>query len=81
MNCCPEVIAFFQSGARDAVLEWRARAGPRRDCAQFGISAAPLRLRLVRVKMPGGTIEVLATNLLDAETSSARLFKDLYQQR
>ncbi|AGA31756.1 protein containing transposase DDE domain [Thioalkalivibrio nitratireducens DSM 14787] len=81
LNFCTEVIEFLKSGAHDAIIEWRANAGPRRDCAQLGISAAPLRLRLVRVSLPGGTTEVLATSLLDAEAFPAHLFKDLYQQR
>ena len=81
MNFCTEVIEFLKSGAHDATIEWHASAGPKRDCARLGISAALLRLRLVRVKLPGGTIEVLATNLLDTEAFPTHLFKDLYRRR
>ena len=81
MNFCREVTAFLESGVGDSIIEWHAGADQKRDCTQLGIAAAPLRLRLLRVSLPGGTTEVLATNLFDAEFFPAHLFKDLYRCR
>ena len=81
MNFCNEVVQFLKSGAHDAIIEWHANAKTKSDCARLGISAAPLRLRLVRVNLSGGTVEVLATNLFDTEAFPAHLFKDLYRKR
>ncbi|MBC7193858.1 MAG: transposase, partial [Marinobacter sp.] len=41
----------------------------------------PVTLRLVRVDLPGGTTEVLATSLLDAQAFPAADFADLYHRR
>jgi hypothetical protein len=81
LHFCREVSAFLESWDTDAIVEWAASADPKRDCAQVGIPADPLRLRLLRVPLPGGTFEVLATNLFDAEAFPAHLFKDLYRCR
>jgi hypothetical protein len=81
VNFCREVTTFLASGASDSIIEWHAGANPKRDCTQLGISAVPLRLRLLRVSLPGGTTEVLATSLFDAEVFPAHLFKDLYRRR
>jgi hypothetical protein len=74
-------VAILESRASDAIVEWSAAADPKRDCAQLGIPADPLRLRLLRVPLPGGTTEVLATNLFNAAGFPAQLFKDLYRRR
>jgi hypothetical protein len=55
----------------------RSEAGLR----PVGDSGRSLRLRLLRVPLPGGTTEVLATNLFDAAGFPAQLFKDLYRRR
>jgi hypothetical protein len=81
LHFCREVTAFLESGATEAIVEWSAAADPKRDCAQLGIPADPLRLRLLRVPLPGGTFEVLATNLFDAAAFPTHLFKDLYRCR
>lgn len=81
VNFCPQVREFLASDARDAIIDWSVSAARKRDCASLGIATDPLRLRLVRVSLPGGTTEVLATNLLDVDAFPAHLFKDLYRRR
>ena len=45
------------------------------------ITCQPIPLRLVRVVLPSGQIEVLATSLLDEEQYPASVFGQLYRQR
>ena len=51
------------------------------DCQNLDIEAKPVTLRLIRVKLKSGEIEVLATSLLDTEKYPAHLFKALYAKR
>ena len=51
---------------------------PRRACVDPG---RPIRLRLIRVELPGGESEVLLTSLLDRKTFPADVFADLYHRR
>ena len=42
---------------------------------------SPIKVRLVRVKLPCGEIEVLATSLTDVKKYPSKLFKELYFKR
>jgi hypothetical protein len=54
----------------------------RQVCQQSGVDPdSPVTLRLVRVDLPGGTTEVLATSLLNAQAFPAADFADLYHRR
>ena len=76
-----EVDAFFASDAPSAVITLNASAQQRRDCRNQEVSAEPLRVRLVRVRLKGGETEVLATSVLDAERIEDRMFAQLYFRR
>lgn len=52
----------------------------RRECARQGVDSQPLTLRLVRVKLPTGEVEILITSLLDSRYPEAD-FKALYTMR
>jgi len=45
---------------------------------ELGFSIKGVKLRMIRVNLPGGESEVLITSLLDSTKYSSRLFKDLY---
>ena len=45
------------------------------------IDISPIKIRLVRVELPGGEIEVLATSLLDIKKYPSKSFKALYFKR
>ena len=47
----------------------------------LNLSFKPFRVRLVKVVLENGEIEVLATSLLDEEKYSTSIFKDLYFKR
>jgi len=77
----PVVEAFLASGRPEQSLTLTPGQEARRRCRQLGVSAEALVLRLVRVPLPSGQIEVLATSLLDAQRYPAAEFLTLYAQR
>lgn len=78
-----EVRAFVASGKDDDTVSMTCRHGfSRQVCKQYGIDPdTPLRIRLIRVTLPTGEAEVLATSLLDTDAFPAALFADLYHRR
>ena len=76
-----EVIEFVASGALSATVTFTPGAEARRQCAEYGLPSAPLKLRLVRVTLKGGDTEVLATSLLDEAAFPTHVFKHLYHLR
>jgi hypothetical protein len=79
----PEVRAFLRSGRTDAVVERHITPQTCRQARKLGLELAgqTLSFRLVRVVLPNGRIEVLATSLLDASSFPAAEFASLYQAR
>jgi Transposase DDE domain len=79
-----EVIAFVQSGLNDAMSTLKADKATRRSlkCQGFIVKAgATIAIRLIRVVLDDGTIEVLATNLFDQQKHPYSEFKALYFMR
>ena len=73
--------AFWDSDKPATVVTLVASAEQRRACRDQGVSAEPIRVRLVRVRLKGGDTEVLATSVLDEQRIPARLFAQLYHKR
>jgi len=74
------VKQFIESGKRSKLVEMsdsnyiskKGKTPPARK---------PIKVRLVRVELPNGEIEVLATSLICAQKYPSSIFKDLYFQR
>jgi len=62
-----EVTAFVASGKKSDVVVFSPGAEARKQCQLYGLSCEPIALRLIRLKLKGGEIEVLATSLLDGD--------------
>ncbi|MGY6214396.1 IS4 family transposase [Methylolobus aquaticus] len=79
----PCVDAFLRSGQDDTVVTRCVGAEARKQAAAAGqtVTDNTLTFRLLKVVMPNGTVEVLATSLTDAETYPATAFADLYHAR
>jgi hypothetical protein len=76
-----EVSAFVASGKKSAVALFSPSAEARKQCQLYGLSCEPIALRLIRVKLKGGEIEVLVTSLLEEDTYPYAWFKHLYHLR
>jgi hypothetical protein len=72
---------FWNSAEHSTVITLTPSAEQRRHCRDQAVSAEPLRIRLVRVRLKGGETEVLATSVLDTERLPNRAFGALYHKR
>ncbi len=52
-----------------------------KECEKLGLSTEPITLRLIKIELDSDETEVIITSLIDCETYSYDLFKDLYFQR
>lgn len=79
-----QVKQFIRSGASEQVIEQRLGKTALAKLREAGAEVEPgtvLRLRLVRVVLSSGCIEVLATSLLDTVAYPANEFGALYHAR
>ena len=78
-----EIRAFVDSGKDDDTVSMTCRHRlSRLVCQQSDLDPDTLlRIRLIRVTLPTGETEVLATSLLATEAFPAELFADLYHRR
>lgn len=76
-----EVKAFVASGQKSTLVSLTPNAQNARQCKDFYLPAKPILVRLIRVALKSGEIEVLATSLLDEKAYPTRLFTKLYALR
>lgn len=76
----PFLAKFVASGTEQAQILLQPSAGARRLCRRYGVPSDALKLRLIRVDLPG-EVEVLITNLLDEKRYNVSVFKELYHLR
>lgn len=76
-----ETDDFFDSGQTDQIVQIEASKKRRGQCRFHGVSFCPMVLRLIRVELSSGEVEVLATSLLDSELYPTELFAELYHER
>jgi hypothetical protein len=72
---------FVESGTQETVIDLHASYQSKKECEQMGLDTAPLRLRLIRVELETGEIEVLITSLTDSQKFPYEIFMDLYHKR
>lgn len=78
----PDVARLLRSSAREVVLTHRPHPATRKAVLALGLQCPEtISLRLVKVTLPNGHIEVLATSLVDAERYPAATFSALYAKR
>lgn len=81
-NSMKEINFFFGSDEKDKVIEINElpRASKKR-IIDLGIKFKPFKIRLTKVILASGEIEILATSLLDKEKYPLSDFEDLYWKR
>ncbi len=75
------VERFVASGLNEQIVVLHPGHAARRECQDRKLSANPLTVRLIRVELENGEIEVLATSLLDSKAYPISIFKELYHLR
>lgn len=75
------VDQFVASGLPEQIVGLSPCSTARQDCLARQLPVQPLTVRLVRIELDSGEIEVLITSLLDRAGYPMAVFKDLYHQR
>lgn len=76
-----EVKDFLDAGDKSRVVMLKPNRASVRQCEEYNLSSNPIPVRLIRVVLKSGEIEVLATSLLDESTYPTVWFGKLYQLR
>lgn len=76
-----EVAAFVAAGAKQRTVTLTPNPTGMRQCRDYHLPQDPLRIRLIRVELNNGEVEVLATSLLDRKAYPQRAFAKLYALR
>ena len=72
---------FVESGAQETVIDLHVSYLSKKECEEMGLDPIPLRLRLIRVELETGEVEVLITSLIDEQKFPHEIFMDLYHKR
>ena len=76
-----KVKAFVADGAKERIVVLTPNTASARQCREGHLPADPLRVRLIRVELESGEVEVLITSLLDTKAYPYRAFAKLYALR
>lgn len=72
---------FISSNKDDLIIELKPSNRSIAYCKRNNISLEPLKLRLLKIKLASGQIEILITTLIDNRKYEFGIFKELYHKR
>jgi len=75
------VDQFVASGLPEQIVQVSPGSTAQQDCRARQLPTHPITVRLLRIELDQGQIEVLITSLLDQAAYPYAVFKDLYHQR
>ena len=75
------VDQFVASDLSEQIVQVSPGSTAQQDCRARQLPPHPITVRLLRIELDHGQIEVLITSLLDQATYPYAIFKDLYHQR
>ena len=75
------VRQFINSGKKEKIVQLKASYTSICQCREIGLDIEPLTLRLVRVELDSGEVEVLITSLTDKQSYPVDCFAELYHLR
>jgi len=73
--------AFVESKEKDAIIELSPTKSSKNKCHELNIPTSNIKIRLIRVELNDGSVEVLATSLLNDKQFPRKTFLNLYHQR
>ncbi len=75
------VRKFINSGKKEKIIQLKTTYSSIKHCRELGLNIKPLTLRLVRVELDSGEVEVLITSLVNKQTYLPDHFAELYHKR
>jgi hypothetical protein len=76
-----EVNDFYQSGKKESVITLNTCSHSLNICREKQLSIEPMLVRLIRVVLENGNVEILATSLMDSDRFPYECFAALYHER
>jgi hypothetical protein len=76
-----QVRKFTNSGKKEDVVSLPISLPSIKQCNALNLPISPIRVRAIRIELPGGETEILLTSLMDKELYPHELFKELYHLR
>jgi Transposase DDE domain len=73
--------SFFDSNKKDSIIIINHAAKTKIQCNNDGLDLKPMKIRLIKILLDNGQVEVLATSLLDKAKYKHSIFKGLYHLR
>lgn len=81
LDARPVVRQFLQSGLKEEIVDYTPGRSAKTRCRKRDLPTQSIKVRLIRVELPEGKVEVLATSVLDADKVPADQFSGLYHLR
>jgi len=75
------VRKFYHSGLKEKIILLPRSAASVGKCLTLNLDTNPMRLRLIRVELETGEVEILITSLIDFNRYPYEVFMELYHQR
>ncbi len=72
---------FIASGQQEQIIQLNATPTSIATCRQMELDIEPITVRLIRIELNTGEIEVLITTLIDGDIYPHDIFADLYHKR
>jgi len=72
---------FLKSGLKEQLVEYTPGYETAKECKKAGLSTKPMMLRLVKIQLSSGEVEILITSLTDTREYPHDLFAELYHLR
>mgnify|MGYP003933705911 CR=1 FL=1 len=75
------VRRFVESGLKEQIVSLSSSRCNALKCEKLGLDCQSFDVRLVRIELESGEVEVLVTSLLDIDKFPHAIFKELYHKR
>ena len=75
------VRKFFNSGKKEKIIYLPVSPTSIKQCQEMGLDTQPLKLRLLRIELDTGEVEILITSLIDKDRYPHEIFAELYHDR
>lgn len=80
INFSKQIAAFYHSKSKDAIIEIAPNRGILQKDKPY-TKETTIKVRLLRIELPSGEVEILMTSLLDGTIYPYKDFKELYAMR
>jgi hypothetical protein len=74
-------VSAMENPADDFVTEWNPSDTERKTCREHGLDCLPIKVRVTKIKLKTGEIEVLVSSLYDMNTYTTADMAELYRLR